>query len=86
MARFPRVFPVFYRILIRAGEESGRLGTVMQRLAGYLEARGELATQVGLAFIYPAVVLGVSLLVLGFLALCILLVGWIFKTGYRLKS
>ncbi len=63
MARFPRVFPPFYRILIRAGEESGRLGTVMQRLAGYLEARGELATQVGLAFIYPAVVLGVSLLV-----------------------
>ena len=30
---------------------------------------------------------GVSLaMVLGFLALCILLVGWIFKTGYRLKS
>ena len=63
MARFPKIFPPFYRILIRAGEESGRLGTVMQRLASYLEARGELATQVGLAFIYPAVVLGVSLLV-----------------------
>jgi ABC-2 type transport system permease protein len=30
---------------------------------------------------------GVSLaMVLGFLALCIALVGWIFKTGYRLKS
>jgi len=30
---------------------------------------------------------GVSLaMVLGFLALCILLVGWIFKTGYRLKN
>lgn len=63
MARFPRVFPPFYRILIRAGEESGKLGTVMQRLAVYLEARGELAGKVGLAFIYPAVVMGVSLLV-----------------------
>ena len=63
MARFPRVFPGFYRILIRAGEESGKIATVMQRLALYLEARGELAAKVGLAFIYPAVVLGVSLLV-----------------------
>jgi len=63
MARFPRVFPPFYRILIRAGEESGKLGTVMQRLAAYLETRGELAAKVGLAFIYPAVVMGVSLLV-----------------------
>lgn len=63
MARFPRVFPSFYRILVRAGEESGRLPTVMQRLADYLEARGDLASKVGLAFIYPAVVLVVSLLV-----------------------
>jgi general secretion pathway protein F len=63
MSRFPRVFPSFYRILVRAGEESGRLPTVMQRLADYLEARGELASKVGLAFIYPAVVLVVSLAV-----------------------
>jgi general secretion pathway protein F len=63
MTRFPKVFPSFYRILVRAGEESGRLSTVMQRLADYLEARGELASKVGLAFIYPAVVLVVSLAV-----------------------
>ncbi len=63
MGRFTRVFPSFYRILIRAGEESGKLPTVLQRLAAYLEARGELAAKVGLAFIYPAVVMGVSLLV-----------------------
>jgi ABC-2 type transport system permease protein len=30
---------------------------------------------------------GISLaMILGFLLLCILAVGWIFKTGYRLKS
>lgn len=63
MGQFPRVFPSFYRILVRAGEESGKVGTVMQRLANYLEARGELAGKVGIAFIYPAVVLGVSILV-----------------------
>lgn len=63
MGQFPRVFPSFYRILVRAGEESGKIGTVMQRLANYLEARGELAGKVGIAFIYPAVVLGVSILV-----------------------
>ena len=63
LAAFPRVFPAFYRILIAAGEESGKIPTVMQRLADYLEARGELNAKISLAFVYPALVLVVSLLV-----------------------
>jgi general secretion pathway protein F len=64
MAKLPRAFPSFYPTLIRAGEESGRLPHVMARLAVYLEERAELVSRVALAFIYPAVVFCVSLLVI----------------------
>ena len=64
MLKLPRAFPSFYPVLVRAGEESGRLQSVMQRLAVYLEERAELVSRVALAFIYPAVVFAVSLLVI----------------------
>jgi general secretion pathway protein F len=63
MAKLPRAFPSFYPTLVRAGEESGRLPHVMQRLAVYLEERAELLARVALAFIYPTVVFGVAVLV-----------------------
>ena len=64
MAALPRSFPSFYPALVKAGEDSGRLAGVMQRLAVYLEARAELIARVALAFIYPAVVFVVSALVI----------------------
>ncbi len=64
MGKLPRAFPSFYPTLIKAGEESGRLPSVMQRLAVYLEERAELISRVALAFIYPAVVFCVSALVI----------------------
>jgi general secretion pathway protein F len=64
MTAMPRSFPSFYPTLVKAGEESGRLAGVMQRLAVYLEERSELISKVALAFIYPAVVFVVSTLVI----------------------
>jgi len=64
MLKLPRAFPSFYPTLVRSGEESGRLQHVMQRLAVYLEERAELVSRVALAFIYPAVVFAVSVLVI----------------------
>ncbi len=64
LARHPRVFPDLYRTIVRAGEESGRSAAVMSRLADYIEARQALTSKVVLAFVYPGVVLGVSLLVI----------------------
>lgn len=67
--RYPGTFPLVCRALIRAGEESGKLPEVMQRLASYLEGRSELTSKVGLAFVYPALVLLVSVaVVVGMLA------------------
>ena len=56
LQKFPRVFPELYVTLVAAGEQSGRLGEVMERLADYTESHQALRQKVGLAFIYPAIV------------------------------
>lgn len=56
LSRSPKDFPDVYRALIAAGEQSGDLAVVMERLADYVEARSALAQRIGLAFTYPAIV------------------------------
>lgn len=63
LARHPRQFPDIYRALIAAGEESGKLGSVLNSLADYVEERAKLQQKITLAFVYPAIVTLVSLLV-----------------------
>ena len=63
MAQYESVFPDIYRALIKAGEASGELGHVMMRLADYTESRQVLRQKVVLAFVYPAIVTVVALMV-----------------------
>lgn len=63
MGKYESVFPDIYRALIRSGEASGELGKVMLRLADYTESRQALRQKVVLAFVYPAIVTLVALLV-----------------------
>jgi general secretion pathway protein F len=63
LARHPRQFPDIYRALIAAGEESGKLGSVLQSLADYIEERARLAQKITLAFVYPIIVTMVALAV-----------------------
>ncbi|OLF54042.1 type II secretion system inner membrane protein GspF [Pseudomonas chlororaphis] len=56
LAARPRDFPDIYRALIAAGEESGDLAQVMERLADYIEERNTLRGKILTAFIYPGVV------------------------------
>jgi len=68
LQRYPRVFPELYVTLVAAGEQSGRLGEVMERLADYTESHQALRQKVGLAFVYPAIVTLVAVaVVLGLL-------------------
>lgn len=67
MNQFPQVFPELYRTLVEAGESSGQLGPVLLRLADYTEDRQALRQKVGLAFIYPAIVVTFALAALSFL-------------------
>jgi general secretion pathway protein F len=63
LARHPRQFPDIYRALIAAGEESGKLGSVLASLADYIEERAKLQQKITLAFVYPVIVTVVALLV-----------------------
>lgn len=67
LAQRPRDFPVIYRALINAGEDSGDLARVMERLADYLENRDHLQSKLVTAFIYPCVIAFVSVCIVIFL-------------------
>jgi general secretion pathway protein F len=62
-ARHPRDIPGLDRALIAAGEQSGDLGTVLMRLADHIERRNALKAKVTAAFVYPAIVTTVAVLV-----------------------
>lgn len=64
LGHYETVFPEIYRALVKAGEASGELGRVLLRLADYTEARQALRQKVGLAFVYPAIVTLVALMVI----------------------
>jgi general secretion pathway protein F len=53
LAEFPQAFPDLYRATVAAGEQSGHLDVVLERLADYTEARQELRQRVSNAMIYP---------------------------------
>jgi general secretion pathway protein F len=52
-AEFPKVFPEIYRATVAAGEQSGRLDVVLERLADYTENRQQIRSKVMGAIIYP---------------------------------
>src|SRR5580658_3644756 len=52
---FPRVFPEIYRATVAAGEQSGHLDTVLERLSEYTEGRDQLRQKVLGAMLYPIV-------------------------------
>ncbi len=60
---FPHVFPDYYRATVAAGEQSGHLHTVLERVADYTEARHQMRQKFQLALLYPALITGVAVLV-----------------------
>lgn len=65
LGHYESIFPELYRALVKAGEASGELGSIMLKLADYTESRQALRQKVVLAFVYPAIVTLVALLVVG---------------------
>ena len=55
LAEFPRVFPEIYRATVSAGEQSGFLDTILERLADYTENREQMRQKVLGAMLYPIV-------------------------------
>lgn len=67
LMQHPRDFPDIYRALVSAGEHSGHLGLVLEKLAGYIETRNQLTGKIRLAFTYPAIVTVVAFAIVIFL-------------------
>jgi len=53
----PRLFPAMVPQMVAAGEASGHLVEILERLAAHFERREEVAGQVKLALIYPCFIL-----------------------------
>ena len=53
--QFPQAFPQMFRATVEAGEQSGKLDLILERLAEYVERRQALHQKVVLAAVYPAI-------------------------------
>src|SRR5689334_22173317 len=63
MGEFPETFPDIFRATVGAGEQSGRLDTVLEKLADYAEARDALRQKILAALAYPILLSIVALAV-----------------------
>ena len=67
LATTPREFDEVYRAVVAAGEQSGALGTVLERLADDLEERQALRAKLLGAALYPAIVSLIAFVIVIFL-------------------
>jgi general secretion pathway protein F len=67
LAQHPREFAAIYTAVIAAGEQSGQLGVVLERLADDLEEREALKNKLIGASLYPAIVTLVAIVIVVFL-------------------
>ena len=67
LATAPREFDEVYRAVVAAGEQSGALGTVLDKLADDLEQRQALKAKLIGAMLYPAIVSVIALAIVIFL-------------------
>ncbi len=63
LSDFPSVFPELYRKTVEAGEESGHLDTVLDRLADYTESRQQMLQKTTMALVYPVLLIIISVLI-----------------------
>lgn len=72
LAAYPREFPPLFINMVRAGEVTGQLDTVLERLAGYLERELTRRGQIVSALTYPAVLVAVSISAVTFLLMFVI--------------
>ncbi|HKY90066.1 MAG TPA: type II secretion system inner membrane protein GspF [Nevskiaceae bacterium] len=55
LSQFPNAFPPLFRATVEAGEQSGKLDLILERLADYVERRQAMQNKVLLAAVYPII-------------------------------
>ncbi|MGZ8225969.1 MAG: type II secretion system inner membrane protein GspF [Methylococcaceae bacterium] len=85
---FPSTFSPLYRATVAAGESSGKLDQVLERLADYISDKGQIHRKLQMAMIYPLMLTSVSLLVvIGLLAYVVPEITGVFdKMGQQLPA
>jgi len=72
LSQYPKIFSPFYVAMVKSGELSGKLSEVLDYLAKHLEKEYHLVAKAKGALIYPALVVFVVLIVIGFLVFFII--------------
>ena len=67
LARYPKMFPLEFISVVRAGEQSGKLPEALEYMRGYLEWLDQLMADIAQASLYPGIVLLVVLIFMLFL-------------------
>src|SRR6059058_4759109 len=70
--RHPKIFPEFFRGILRSAELTGQLDVVLDQLAKYLERDMEARRKVKAALIYPSIIAVMSLFTVVVLAAFVL--------------
>lgn len=67
LADYPHIFDQLYRAMVSAGEKSGHLDSVLQRLADYEENRQKVRSKLAQALVYPVVLVVFAIGIVSFL-------------------
>ncbi|HEC70154.1 MAG TPA: type II secretion system F family protein [Candidatus Omnitrophica bacterium] len=69
LSKFPKVFSEFYISMVKAGEASGKLGEILNRVSGYIESSLALQRKIRSSLAYPVIVISMAIVITAFLIL-----------------
>lgn len=72
LAKHPKVFNEIFVSLVASGEASGTLDKALERIANQQEKDAEIMSKIRGAMVYPAVVIAVMIVVVGFMVVAVL--------------
>ncbi|AIW20376.1 type II secretion system inner membrane protein GspF [Vibrio coralliilyticus] len=88
LADFPHIFDDLFRSMVSAGEKSGHLDAVLERLADYAENRQKMRSKLQQAMIYPVVLVVFAVGIVAFLLAAVVpkIVGQFVQMGQELPQ
>jgi general secretion pathway protein F len=88
MHQHPNTFPELYCATVAAGEKTGQLGVILNRLADHSEQQYAMRQKILHALIYPAVMTAVSIAIVSFLMMFVVpkIIGVFTQSGQRLPN
>lgn len=72
LRKFPKIFPELLVNMVEAGEISGQLDIIMERMADHYEKENKISVKLRGAMVYPIILITVSSLVVGVLLVFVL--------------